>query len=225
MPISKVLAKFLPKKAKKNLRNFWILAEKYGQGKSIKYGKCLDKEGHEIPWYTYPAYEYLNSLNFKEMDVLEFGSGASSTWWAGRAKSVTSIEHNRQWYDIVKDRQSDNLKIILAETKDEYVSAGKNDKYDVLVIDGQFRNACAENLVNLVKTECLVILDNSDRHPNTAKFLRETFNFLQVDMHGFGPINDYTWTTSLFFSRGFKCFPKTNRLPTYSIGALNELAE
>ncbi|HCC80514.1 MULTISPECIES: SAM-dependent methyltransferase [Methylophaga] len=225
MPLKTVLAKIIPRKAKKSLRNFWILADKYGQRRSIKYDKCLDKKGQEIPWYTYPAYEYLNSLDFKDLDILEFGSGASSTWWAERAKSVTSIEHNKEWYEIVKQRQTNNLKIIFAETEEKYISAGNFEKYDVVVIDGQYRHACAKNLKNIIKGEGLIILDNADRHPTTAKLLRETYNLLQVDMHGFGPINDYTWTTSLFFSRGFQCLPKTNRLPVYSVGALKELAE
>jgi len=70
MPLKTVLAKIIPRKAKKSLRNFWILADKYGQRRSIKYDKCLDKKGQEIPWYTYPAYEYLNSLDFKDLDIL-----------------------------------------------------------------------------------------------------------------------------------------------------------
>jgi hypothetical protein len=30
---------------------------------------------------------------------------------------------------------------------------------------------------------------------------------IQVDFFGFGPINDYTWTTSIFFSRDFDFKP------------------
>ena len=225
MTLKGFLGKFIPNKLKKSLRNYWILSYQYGQRKSIKHGRCLDEKDKEIPWYTYPAYEYLNSLNFEEMDILEFGSGASSSWWAERSKSVTSIEHDKEWFEIVKKRKSDNLKIILAETEQQYISTGEFSKYDVIIIDGQYRHACAENLLSLTKPTVLVILDNADRYPTTAKLLRENYNLLQVDMHGFGPINEYTWTTSLFFSRDFNIQPKNERLPAYSIGSLNELYE
>ncbi len=70
MPLKRFLGKFIPYKLKKNLRNYWILSYQYGQSKSIKHGRCLDQKNKEIPWYTYPAYEYLNSLDFDEMDIL-----------------------------------------------------------------------------------------------------------------------------------------------------------
>lgn len=59
------------------------------------------------------------------MDILEFGSGASSSWWAERSKSVTSIEHDKEWFEIVKKRKSDNLEILFAETEQQYISAGE----------------------------------------------------------------------------------------------------
>ena len=43
----------------------------------------------------------------------------------------------------------------------------------------------------------LLVLDNTDWHPHTAADLRAA-GFLQVDFNGFGPLNAYAWTTSLF---------------------------
>lgn len=61
----------------------------------------------------------------------------------------------------------------------------------------------------------LMILDNSDWYPNTAAYLRER-GLIQIDMHGFGPVNPYTWTTSLFLDRAFAMKPKGDRQPGYS---------
>ena len=70
----------------------------------------------------------------------------------------------------------------------------------------------------------LVILDNADWFPNSAKTLREA-GLLQVDMHGFGPINDYTWTTSFFFSRDCHLEPLGGLQPHPPIGGLGHRSD
>ena len=44
----------------------------------------------------------------------------------------------------------------------------------------------------------MLVLDNSDWYPNTVRFLQEKLGWMQIDFHGYGPINNYTWTTSIF---------------------------
>ena len=44
------------------------------------------------------------------------------------------------------------------------------------------------------------VIDNSDRYPNAVRFLQEKLGWMQTDFHGYGPINDYTWTTSIFMN-------------------------
>lgn len=225
MQLKRLISKVLPMSTLRCCKNFYTLSYKYGQMKSIKTRSCLDHNGNEIPWYTYPAIEYLDSLDFTGKDVLEYGAGASSSWWSERAKSVISIEDNKDWYDAVLGRENTNLKIILAENEKEYVKAGNANKYDVIVIDGKHRIACAKNVAEILKEDGLVIFDNSDRYPQTSKLLRDKFDLIQVDLHGFGPINAYTWTTSLFMSRNFRPNPKSGRLPVYSLGSIKEHAE
>lgn len=224
MQSREIIKSIVPVVWRRQIKNFWLLSKVYAQSKSISENKCLDKNGNETPWYTYPAIEYLKGLDFSDSAILEFGSGASSIWWASRAKSVLAIEHNREWYEIIKKKSTPQLNIHLAENKDEYLIAGGGNKFDVVIIDGIYRHDCAHVISQVLNKDGLVILDNSDWHPDTAKLLREC-DFLQVDFHGFGPINDYTWTTSLFLSRSFECKPAGNRLPEYSAGALIQLAE
>ena len=224
MQSKQIIKSILPAMWSKQLKNFWLLSKVYAQSKSISENKCLDKDGNETPWYTYPAIEYLKGLDFSDASILEFGSGASSIWWANRAKSVLAIEHNREWYEIIKKKSTPQLEIQLAEKMDEYLAAGMGNKFDVVVIDGIYRHDCANAIAQILNQDGIVILDNSDWHPDTAKLLRDNYDFLQVDFHGFGPINDYTWTTSIFLSRSFRCIPKNKRLPEYSAGALIQLA-
>ena len=221
----RILRRIIPENFRKVFRNFGILSEDYGQRKSISTWKWIDKEGNAIPWYTYPTIEYLVSLDFSGSKILKFGSGASSIWWARRAESVLAVEHNKEWFATSARNIVANLKIILAENESDYLVAATGGKFDVVIIDGIHRHRCAETVSDILAADGLVILDNSDWHPETAKYLREKHDFLQVDFHGFGPINNYTWTTSLFFSRSFLCRPSSARLPGYSIGALKLLAD
>ena len=219
-----LLIKMLPSVLRKQLKNFWILSKKYGQYGSIRQKKSLNAKNEVLPWYTYPAIEYLASLDFTESMVLEFGAGSSSVWWAGRSKSVLAVEHNKEWAETLQEK-IDNLHIVFASTQSEYLNAGAGNRFDVVIIDGMWRQECVNLTRTLLNENGIVILDNADWHPLAARSLREELNLLQVDFHGFGPINDYTWTTSIFFKRSFKCRSNTERLPQYSVGALKKVAE
>ena len=99
-------------------------------------------------------------------------------------------------------------------------------KFDIIIIDGVFRQDCAMEVEKNLNLESgIVILDNSDWYAETAKFLRSSMDMIQVDFHGFGPINNYTWTTSLFFTRGVMMNPKNKIQPAYSAAALRNKYE
>jgi hypothetical protein len=65
----------------------------------------------------------------------------------------------------------------------------------------------------------MIVLDNSDWFPLTAAALRD-YDLIEVDMSGFGPINDSAWTTSLFFHRSFAVSPRYGRLPLSPVGGV-----
>jgi hypothetical protein len=46
----------------------------------------------------------------------------------------------------------------------------------------------------------MLILDNADWYPKSVRFVQEKLRWIQTDFHGFGPINSYTWTTSVFIN-------------------------
>lgn len=184
------------------LKTIDIVEFEYGHFLSCDQQMCVDKNGNPIPWYTYPAIEYLNQLDFSDKEIYEYGSGNSSLFWAKRAKYVTSVENDQNWYFLIKKSQEKNQEIVLIENVEEYVTSilKKNQKYDLVIIDGEVRFACAQMAVQCLKKGGLIILDNSDWYPDTSKFLRES-GLIQVDFTGMGPINYYTWTTSLFLNR------------------------
>lgn len=216
---------------KKIFDNFNTLAYQYGQLESIEKWDSIDAQGNEIPWYTYPAIEYLNNLDFSKKTVFEYGSGNSSIYWAKKSKKVVSIESDKEWFSKVNDKKLSNQEIILVEESSLYESSIEvlNQKFDLIIIDGKRRIKCGEMIyeyLNITSEEgCMIILDNSDWYKDLAKYLKEKFNFIQIDFHGFGPINNYTWTTSIFLSRNFNFKPKKQIQPLSSVGAIKNNAQ
>lgn len=218
----KCISKLLPRFINKQLVNFYILAVKYGQYKTIHRWECINSENKKIPWYTYPAIEYLDNIDFSDKVVFEFGSGNSSAYWAKKAKLVYSIENNKDWYEKVKNEKAENQIIELSENESEYLDAINKitGKIDVIIIDGMYREKCAKLVQSHLSDGGIVILDNADWYKDTSTYLRENLDLLEVDFHGFGPINNYTWTTSVFFTRTARLRPVNNLQPHYSVAAI-----
>ncbi|MDD5400400.1 MAG: hypothetical protein PHQ93_04345 [Sulfurimonas sp.] len=223
--IEKIISRMIPLKIKKQLINFKILALEYGQYGTIKNWDCIDKNNNKIPWYTYPAIEYLNNIDFSQKSIFEYGSGNSSIFWSNKAKSIVSIEHDKVWYEKVSKNLKNNQILLCKANNNEYENSITtfDKKFDVIVIDGIRRVECSKIVEHYLNKESdegyMIILDNSDWYKETSKYFRENLGLIEVDFHGFGPINDYTWTTSMFLSRNFNFKPIDNEQPNFSIAA------
>jgi len=222
----KLLNLLIPRHYRVAAKAAWLLERQFGHLLSAKHKACIDANGNPIPWYTYPAIEYLKQLNFKDCDIFEYGCGNSSLFWGRLGGTITSIEHNPDWHKEISSKATPNMRLLLRTEETQYIQSihEANRSYDVIIVDGVHRLECARECINRLSDRGLIILDNSDWFINTAELLRKA-NFIQVDMSGFGPINPYTWTTSLFFSRQFNIEPATERQPCYGIGALKQLRD
>jgi len=205
--IRQALWKLYPRNVLKNQRkNFATLSKTYGQLASMKKWNCEDGSGNPIPWYTYPAIEYLSRFDFSGRKVFEYGSGNSSRWWAARCGSLVSIEDDRLWYDKIKRDASDltNFDYRFEEDKIKYVQQEQLAGSDIVVIDGFHRAECTDYFLQQLKLgsidPILLIFDNSDWFPKSIGRLNKELNWIQVDFSGFGPINPYTWTTTVFIN-------------------------
>jgi hypothetical protein len=188
------------------LRNIKILAAEQGQWRSIAQRSAVDRQGQPLPWYTYPAIEYLNTFDLSNCNVFEFGAGNSSLYWARRARTVTSVEDDAQWHEQVQARALPNQDLLHRRDRDGYVAAIENGAapYDVIVIDGKHRIECTNAAIPQLSPGGMIILDNSDRATErSCSALLRGAEFIQVDFCGFGPINGYAWCTSVFFRPTF----------------------
>ncbi|MGB7316259.1 MAG: hypothetical protein WA939_25265 [Nodosilinea sp.] len=202
------------------------LKEKYGYKHAKVSQKPVDANHEPLPWFTYPAIEYLAQLDLSSKTIFEWGSGNSSLFLAKRCKQITSVESNKEWYEYCSQELLSNQKILFreesefAEAIDESLS-----KFDLIIIDSLRRGECAKKAIEHLNSGGLIILDNSDWHPNTSAFLRDSCNLLEVDMHGFGPVNAYSWTTSLFFHRDFNFPPRESKQPTISKAGIDQISK
>ncbi len=221
-----IITKVFPVRVKL-FQNFRILKNDFAQFRSMKSGFPVNKSGEAIPWYTFPAIEYLSQFDFSEMNVLEFGSGYSTVYWKKKCRKITSVEHRAEWINIVKGFIfKENTELIL-QTENNYTQICKtlDKKFDIIIIDGIKRPDCTREIKHCLNTQTgLVILDNSDWYPETSKYLRNELNLFEIDFFGFGPINNYTWCTSIFISRNTNLKPLKNQ-PQNGVASLIQNCE
>lgn len=213
----------------KILRGMELFLGDYGWMNSVKNWNCEDGSGFPIPWYTFAATEFLSSIDFSDCQVLEYGSGNSTLWWQRKVKKLVSVESDRAWFDKVSKQLVNkvNVEYIFCDDRNNYVNQSKIRESDIIVIDGSYRRKCSEAVTDAISgpeqaKAFLIVFDNSDWYPKTIRsFGERNKSWFQVDFSGFGPINDYTWTTSLFINSA----ADPNRLRSQKISSLGSLSQ
>ncbi len=119
----------------------------------------------ELPWISYDARNELARVLTPRSKVLEFGSGMSTMWYARHTASVVSIEDFRPWFDLVAPRVAKlgNVDYHFAGNRAEYVGLAPERLYDLIMIDGSFRDDCARFAIEHLSETGVIYLDNSDK--------------------------------------------------------------
>jgi hypothetical protein len=179
--------------------SYKILAQAHGYARTLETKLPMAADGSPLPWYTYPAIEYCNQLDASGLDIFEYGSGNSSLYWAHKGAKVWCVEHDPAWYESMRIKSAQLSGISLRNNTESYASAIAEVRlaFDIVIIDGVWRNECAAAALAHLGKDGLIILDNSDWYTDVAQFLRSS-GYFQVDFNGFGPVNNYCWTTSIF---------------------------
>lgn len=178
---------------------------------SVRYGLPIDEKGKPLPWFTYPSIHFIKDKLMPKQRVFEYGSGNSTLWFASQVKSVVSLEHDLKWYDKMKPSflHFDTISYHHEDLETgNYAGRIKefSNEFDIIVIDGRQRIECARNSIVALKSDGIIIWDNSDRdsYQEGYDFLTDS-GFKRLDFWGLGPINSYAWCTSIFY-RSDNCF-------------------
>lgn len=122
-------------------------------------GLYKDEFGIQMPWYTLPALEVIDKWDFQYKFVYEYGVGYSTLWYLSRGASVYGVDSNKKWASFVNLDTVNHRDVMRTYTVDlEY---GKPfDGYDVICIDGIWRDDCTEHALRCLKSGGKLILDN-----------------------------------------------------------------
>lgn len=177
-----------------------------GWFKSFDTGMSIDSKGNPIPWITYSAINFLEKRIHKKMVVFEYSCGNSTLWWASRAKKLISCEHNKLWYEKMKQQIPQNVELSHIDLVYGGMYSNEVSKYnmmfDIIIIDGRDRINCVKKSLKAIKEDGVFIWDNSER----ASY-KEGYDFLllngykRLDFEGMGPINVVPWCTSIFYKQ------------------------
>lgn len=178
------------------------LRNNFGFLESAKNEMPVNGDGETMPMYTYPCYEYLNSMDWEGADVFEYGTGFSTVWWKNHGANLYGVEHNKNWYEKINSKELGY--ITLENNIDNYPTTINifDKQFDVIVIDGIARYECVEPAVSNLKPGGIVIFDNSDWHSNTKELL-DTKDLIPIHFHGFKPTHVDSQTTSVYMHKEF----------------------
>ena len=98
-----------------------------------------------------------------EMHVFEYGSGHSTLYLQGRVKRLVSVEHDIRWYDhINREIKEADYVLLHPEEYPESILEYPGD-FDLIIIDGIYRERCARAARMKVRQGGYIILDDSEK--------------------------------------------------------------
>lgn len=179
-----------------------------GWHRSVRLNASVDATGAPLPWFTYPAIEWLSERLSHEHRVFEYGSGNSTLWFANKGAGVTVVEHDLAWANHVRAARKDNIEVLLRPLRgrpadiDAYAESIKvsgSVAFDLVCIDGLERGRCASLALDALRLEGIVILDNSDRPENeVALRILAGAGMQRIDFIGPIPASGVIGCTSVF---------------------------
>ncbi len=178
-----------------------------GWFEAFKRKASVDKYNHAIPWFTYSFIDFLQDRLNKEQTVFEFGSGNSTRYFANKCGYITSVEHDKTWYEMAETNKPQNADIQLypLDKNGDYCRAAKktNKQYDIIIIDGRDRVNCCIQSFNALTARGVIVLDDSERDKyNEARLFLKDKGFKELSFSGISPGYFYRKATSVFYKDG-----------------------
>ena len=130
-----------------------------------------DERGEVMPWYTHPMLDILATWPLARWRVFEFGAGYSTKWYGTRCREVVTVEHDQVFCTSLRPELPPNVTLLHQPTEADYLAAiNYGEKFDLIVVDGMWRDKCAQRAMDRIKPGGVVILDNAERPEILSSF-------------------------------------------------------
>jgi hypothetical protein len=178
--------------------------KKVGWFESFTSGSVVDKNSQPIPWLSYPFISFISDRLTKTMNIFEFGSGNSTLYFSEKVNSVTSVEHDKDWYIKILSKKNNNVNLLFVqlETNGKYCRSALSGKsrFHIIIVDGEDRVNCIFNSLDSLERNGVIILDDSERneYADGIDFLLKN-SFKKIDFYGMAAGVLYEKCTSLFY--------------------------
>ena len=134
-----------------------------------------------LPWWPFAAITSVAAALPADAKVFEFGGGGSSLWLADLGAQVTVAEHDREWFQVLREQLGDTATTLLSEPStegtigsvktpgkffDEYVglvAAQPDERFDLVIVDGRARVECGLAAMSKIRPGGILLLDDSHR--------------------------------------------------------------
>lgn len=162
---------------------------------------AIDAEGQSIPWFTYPAIQFLEERVACDWSVLEFGSGMGTIWWSRRTAEVTSVEHSPEWARRIASRCEATVVTTSGTTAEDYLNGVHlGGGYHIVIVDGLYRNECLTIAPTLVCSKGIIILDDAQREEYRSSIDRlRCLGYRTLPLHGPQPVSKHPGCTMIFY--------------------------
>jgi hypothetical protein len=151
-----------------------------------------DKLGIPYPWYTSTALKIIETWDFKGKKIWEYGVGDSTLWYRSRGASVNGVDNNLEWANKVGCK--------FAHFENEYVGQmAVGSVYDIICIDGVWRDECTEYALWHLKPGGFLIIDNY-KQPSVQADWPKTEKLIEGMTAGFHKEPEHEdWVTAIIY--------------------------
>jgi hypothetical protein len=172
----------------------------------------LEKKGlfdGSTPMLSIPFLDWINSYDFSNFTLIEFGAGKSTIYFSSFFKNIISFETDEFYYKAIKESNLNNVEIIL-KTKEDIESGNFDlvidDKTIIFLDSNTNRLVTAEHILNKSNPN-IIILDNAEWYPNTCITLYRS-GYSEIPFWGVRPEDHVEKCVSVFIKNGYQMPPK-----------------
>jgi len=138
----------------------------------LEHWRTIDSRGNIMPWYTRSCCAWLDTLDLTDKFVWEYGGGVSTLWYRLRSSTVFGVDSSFEWARLAG--------ILHAPEKQDYICAIQQVDFDLICIDGDYRDECFVYALNHLAPSGVIIIDNWKQEsagwpdwPETERLIKE----------------------------------------------------